>query len=235
MLAHLSNIELYYSSSIDFSGEMIKLTEEEFHHAVKVMRHKPGDVLYITDGNGSIFECSIISIGKKEISAKIIETIKSENNFKNIYFCISKLKNPDRFKFALEKCVELGVVNFLIFESDRTVSKGTNLKRWEKIVLSAMKQSLRAFLPEIKILKSISEIVELSGRKIVFEQNSEKQFIAEKLQNENHYLIFGPEGGLTKNELEMIGFNSQYSLSFYRLRSETAIVKAASLLNHQLV
>jgi len=230
ILMPLSKIELYYSSEEHISDEIISLTGEEFKHAVKVMRNNLGDTLFITDGVGSIFKTEISSIEKDKVSARIIKTIKIENKFENIFFCIPKLKNSDRFKFALEKCVELGVTNFSIFESNRTIAKGTNIKRWEKIALAAMKQSLRAYLPKINLLKNLSDIAESKGEKIIFEQNAERKFQFNFTMNKKYYFIFGPEGGLTEDELNLFDTDLIYSLSDNRLRSETAIVKAASLI-----
>jgi 16S rRNA (uracil1498-N3)-methyltransferase len=194
------------------------------------MRSKIGDIIYITNGTGSIFKTEISFIENDKLSVKIIETIKTENKFENNFFCIPKLKNPDRFKFAIEKCVELGVTNFIIFESKRTVARGTNIKRWEKIALAAMKQSLRAFLPKIILVKNLSDIAESNGKKIIFEQNAERKFQFEFEMDKKYYFIFGPEGGLTEDELKLFDTDLIYSLSDHRLRSETAIVKAASLI-----
>ena len=226
----LSHIELYYSPEEKISDEIISLTGEEFKHAVRVMRSKIGDMIYITNGSGLIFKTEVLSIDKDKVSTRIIETIKSENKFENIFFCIPKLKNPDRFKFAIEKCVELGITNFIIFESKRTIAKGTNIKRWEKISLAAMKQSLRAYLPKIKLVKNLSLIAESNGEKIIFEQNAERKFQLDFEINKKYYFIFGPEGGLTEDELNLFDTELVYSLSDHRLRSETAIVKAASLI-----
>jgi len=105
----LSNIELYYSSEGNIFSETILLTGDEFKHAVKVMRNSVGNTLYITNGEGSIFKTEILSIEKDKLSVRIIYTIKTESRFENIFFCIPKLKNPDRFKFVVEKCIELKV------------------------------------------------------------------------------------------------------------------------------
>ncbi len=226
----LSNIELYYSSKDNISDEIISLKRDEFKHAVKVMRGKIGDTIYITNGAGLIYKTEISSIEENKASAEIIETIKTENKFENIFFCIPKLKNPDRFKFAIEKSVELGVTNFSIFESKRTIAKGTNIKRWEKIALAAMKQSLRAYLPKIKPVKNLSDIVESYGEKIIFEQNAKRNFQFEFVKDKKYFFIFGPEGGLTENEINLFDTELIYSLSDYRLRCETAIVKAASII-----
>ncbi|MCH7770152.1 MAG: 16S rRNA (uracil(1498)-N(3))-methyltransferase [Bacteroidetes bacterium] len=230
ILVRLSNIELFYSPRENISGETISLTGDEFKHAVKVMRSKIGDTIYITNGYGLIFKTEVLSIDKDNLSAKIVETIKTENKFENIFFCIPKLKNPGRFKFVIEKCVELGVTNFIIYESNRTIAIGTNIERWEKIALSAMKQSLRAYLPKIQLVNDLSNIAELNGEKIIFEQNAEKNFKFNNDRGIKYYFVFGPEGGLTDVEIQLFESEEIYTLSGNRLRSETAIIKVASLL-----
>ena len=230
ILVRLSNIELYYSSEESISSETIRLTGDEFKHAVKVMRAEISDTIYFTNGTGLIFKTEILLIKKDKLSAKIIETIKSKNKFENIVFCIPKLKNPDRFKFAIEKCVELGVTKFIIYEANRTMAKGTKSKRWEKIALSAMKQSLRAYLPKIQLVNDLSNIAELNGEKIILEQKAENNFKFNNDRNKKYYFVFGPEGGLTEDEIQLFETEEIYTLSGYRLRSETAIVKVASLL-----
>ncbi len=227
---NLSNIELYYTPNDNISGDTISLVNDEFKHSVRVMRNKVGDKIYITNGTGSIFKCEIEKIEREKVRTKILEEIINESKWSNIFFCIPKLKNPDRFKFALEKSVELGIKNFIVYESERTVSKGTNLKRWEKITLSAMKQSLSSFKPNIITIKSLVDIANLNGEKILFEHNADKDFQFQNKENNNYYFIFGPEGGLADNELMMFDRESVYSLGDIRLRSETAIIKVASLL-----
>ena len=226
---HLSNIELYYSSQEKLSENKIIIEGEEFKHAVQVMRNSVGKSIYITNGCGSIFRCEIISIKKNKLQAEVNDEIKKKNEFENLFFCIPKLKNPDRLKFAIEKCVELGITNFILFDSERTISKSLNVQRWEKIAFAAMKQSLHTYLPEIK-LNTLKEISKLAGEKILFDQNADEKFTFTNYSNDNFYFIFGPEGGITENEINLFTKPKIFSLGRYRLRSETAVVKCASLL-----
>lgn len=93
-----------------------------------------------------------------------------------------------------------------------------------------MKQSLRAYLPKIKLVNDLSNIAELNGEKIIFEQNAEKNFKFNNDRGIKYYFVFGPEGGLTDDEIQLFESEEIYTLSGNRLRSETAIIKVASLL-----
>jgi 16S rRNA (uracil1498-N3)-methyltransferase len=195
------------------------------------MRHVVGDNLFVTDGRGIIYETVIRGINKNNVIVEILKSWPGDNIKSNIYFCIPKLKSPDRFEFALEKCVELGITGFIIYESKRTVSRGERIERWNKILVSAMKQSLLSFLPVITTASSLKEIISLPGIKIAFEQGSDNDIRNLSIeQSLKHYFIFGPEGGLDKEELALFNPENIYKLAENRLRSETAIVKAASIL-----
>lgn len=228
MLEYLSNTELYYSSSVIDEDKNITLTGDEFHHIVKVMRNACGDLINITNGKGTIYLCKIESVYKETLTAKVIENKKFINKLNNITFCIPVLKNPDRFKFLLEKCTELGITNYIIFDSQRSVSKVRNIEKWKKTMLAAMKQSLRPFLPVIETVNEIDDIIKLKGDKFVFDQNAKLRFDRNCSIEGTCYFVFGPEGGLTEQELS--GFEKVYSLSENRLRTETAVIKCASLI-----
>lgn len=229
ILEHLSNIELYYTSPEFIENEKIILQGEEFHHSVNVMRNNVGDSLYVTNGEGSIYKTEIVNIAKNKLTANIKDNLQYNNHGSNIWFCIPVFKNPDRLKFAFEKCVELGITNFLLFTSKRTIPKKINLDKYLKTTLAAMKQSLRAFLPKI-IFISFDEINKLPGDKILFDQNVKNRFYDKIDYNKTTYFLFGPEGGFEVEEINSIENEKKYCLSNNRLRSETAIIKCASLL-----
>jgi 16S rRNA (uracil1498-N3)-methyltransferase len=231
MEKYLSEVELYYSTNVDLEKEQIVLDEEEFKHIIKVMRHKEGDRIYVTDGLGKIYETQIEQIFKDSVDVKIKNVSEQPNEFKLITFCIPVLKNPDRLKFALEKSVELGITNFILFSSKHTIGKSKNIERLNKILISAMKQSLRANLPKIELMK-LDEIIKLKGKKVVFGQKAEKKFKGDFDSKELSFFIFGPEGGFDKEELDNYDDCELFSLSSSRLRSETAVVTCASLLRY---
>jgi 16S rRNA (uracil1498-N3)-methyltransferase len=229
--AFLSDVELYYSKIVD--NNSIRIIDDEFHHIKDVMRHNIGDDIYITDGKGNIYKTKIHGIHKNYLTAEIIHTVKYKNELSNYIFCIPRLKNSDRFEFALEKCVELGITNFIVFDSQRTIAKGEKLERWQKILISAMKQSLRAWLPTVTYSKSVFEIMKLEGKKICFDQNTDQSFTSilnSSFSIGNYYCLFGPEGGFSNDELKMMNEELKVKLTENRVRSETAIIVAATVL-----
>jgi len=227
-MKYLNNIELYYSEN--FSNDIIKISGDDFKHIIKVMRHSATDKIYITNGKGKIFSAEINEIKKDFLTAKVIETYSFKNKLGKVYYCVPKLKSPERFEFALEKCTELGITNFIVFNSKRSVAKGEKIERWNKILISAMKQSLRSYLPKISV-KNLNDISLMLGEIIILEQTADKNFSDFVLnKNINSYFIFGPEGGLDIEELNMFNKQNFYCLSENRLRSETAIIKCAAML-----
>ncbi|MDP3829824.1 MAG: RsmE family RNA methyltransferase, partial [Ignavibacteriaceae bacterium] len=137
-MEYLSNSQLYFSTEVDFS-----LTGEEAHHVIRVMRHRIGDKIFITNGKGLIRESKIISIENNRILTGEEKNFIYENQLKHFTFCIPILKNPDRLSFAIEKSVELGITNFTFYLSGVSLKKEIKLERFSKIGIAAMKQSLR--------------------------------------------------------------------------------------------
>ncbi len=229
-MEYLSNIELYYSD-LEARDEIIIVSGEEFKHISKVMRHSPGDEIFVTDGEGKIFKGVIEKILKDFAEVRIAETLSYVNKKKEFTFCLPRLKNPERFEFALEKSAELGITTFIVFNSSRTISKGIKIDRWNKILLSAMKQSLLSFLPSIRDGGSLKDLIRLEGEKIIFDQSGKRKFARNMVKpGEKYYFIFGPEGGLTRDELNFFNEDNIVKLSDNRLRTETAVVKCAASL-----
>lgn len=227
----LADIELFYSKAVDLDSQTILIDGEESNHIINVMRHKVDDEIFITSGEGKIYKCAILLVKKKLVQAKILNEYLFPERFPNITFCIPKLRSIDRFEFAIEKCAELGISNFAFYHAKRAVSKEFNPGRIEKILISAMKQSLLSWLPRTEYFKSCEFTAAATIERIVFHQDSAEYFAPEKLDRaKKYFFIFGPEGGLTEDELNLIEPYNKYKLAENRLRTETAIIKAASIL-----
>lgn len=225
----LSDTELYYAAPGEIEGNLITLSADESSHIIRVMRHRTGDNIYITDGKGEIFLSVITEIEKNSVKAERVSCLTYENNLANVFFCIPKLKSADRFEFALEKCVELGITGFIIYDAEKSLVKGNKTERWQKIVISAMKQSLRSYLPVINTAGSLKEIMQLEGKKVIFDQNAEKHIQQVEISSEmNYYFIFGPEAGFSGREADLVAGAAKYRLTPNRLRAETATAAAAS-------
>ncbi len=228
----LTNIELYVCSHLSEDEKTFEISGEEFHHSIKVMRHRIGDKIYATRGLGKIFEGRVTTIKESVLAAEITNVFTYKNDLENFTLCVPNLKNPERLKFALEKSVELGFTNFIIFNSKRTIAKKINLEKLNKVLLSAMKQSLRSFIPKITEASSVNDLLVIDDEMILFDQASkillnDVEFYPAK----NYRLIFGPEGSFTSDEIELLKPDKIIKLSNHRLRSETAIVKCASILS----
>ena len=232
---YLSDIELYYTNAVN--GDSIDLIGDEFKHITRVMRHSVGDTLHVTDGAGNYFETTIAEINQSSVIASIQNIKKYNNEFENIYFCFPRLKNNSRFEFELEKSIELGITNFIIINTERTIPKGEKLDRWNKISLAAMKQSLRTYLPKIEYLNKIEKINSLEGNKIILDQKGNGNFtdylnIARKeFSDKKFFFIFGPEGGLSKIEFSKVLDSKILTLTQNRLRAETAVISTATAIS----
>lgn len=227
---------MYFSENIRESEKLLSLTNEEAKHCSQVMRNKTGDEIAVTDGKGKIFLTKIIKTEKREVTCQITNTFRYENPGEKIIFVIPRLRNSDRMEFALEKCTELGITNFIVYQADKSIGKGDKSERWNKILLSAMKQSLRAYKPSLRYIKNLSGL-ELEEEDIVlFADQSAEQGIegtALSIKGKN-FFIFGPEGGFSERESQMFENCLKYRLTGNRLRSETAIMATAAQIGIKL-
>ena len=218
----ISEIELFFTVSADNSTFV--LDENEANHAVRVLRKKISDEIYATDGKGNIFKGEIIHTDKKNLTAKILERHRQKKKFPNIRFFIPILRNKDRLRFTVEKLTELGFTDFVFYSSERAISK--------KINLGKIKQSLGAYLPNINFIGDIKKLTNDENRIIVLFDQSAKQnfseFLSDFSSSVQYSFIIGPEGDLTPDEKRVINPDLSLLLTNSRLRTETAIISAAS-------
>ena len=228
-MEYLSDIELYYSAQV--TDVNIAITGDEASHITRVMRHRIGDNLNVTDGKGYIYIGKINAITKYQVDLEVLSKNFKENILCNVYFCLPKLKSQERLEFAVEKCIELGISNFIFFPTERTIKSSIKLTRLEKIALSAMKQSIHSYKPLLTEINSFEELLNTEDEFIILEQKS-KNKLTELILNKNikYYFLFGPEGGFSNDEFLKLSNKQHYTMNTNRLRSETAAVCCASIL-----
>ncbi|HNW98180.1 MAG TPA: 16S rRNA (uracil(1498)-N(3))-methyltransferase [Bacteroidales bacterium] len=226
-------MNLFYSNYIEHNN--IILSEEESKHAVKVMRAVKGDNLFITNGQGKLFKTVIEDISPKKSILKIIEEIKEASQPKyHLHIAIAPTKNHDRLEWFAEKATEIGISEITPVICEHSERRSINHERLERIVIAAMKQSQRLYLPKINPEISFRDFIEMkfdSNKYIASCVDEDKK----SLQNiykagEDVIVIIGPEGDFSTNELSNAIKNNfiPVSLGSNRYRTETAALLACS-------
>ncbi len=206
------------------------LSEEESHHAFRVLRLKKGQLITIINGKGTSATAEIIDSTKKQLHFNIINSIFKEEVLPYVHIAIAPTKSMDRFEFFLEKATELGIneiTPLLCKNSERTVVKQDRL---EKIVMSAVKQSGNLYLPKVNALTSINHfILNNTSKNESFiahcKDDLNKHQLKNRLQHQKKIcILIGPEGDFTKEEIILAKENNfkPVALGNTRLRTETA-------------
>ena len=229
-------MQLFYVPHI--SGNQVVLNEIESKHAIRVLRLPQGAIIKLVDGKGGFYEAKITDSNPKKCLLEIIGSqLEYEKKDFSIHIAIAPTKNIDRFEWFLEKCTEFGIDEITPILSEHSERKVIKPERLQKILVAAMKQSVKAYLPKLNDLTTLKAFI---GR-----NNVSKKFIAhcipgEKnhLQNqisggENVVILIGPEGDFSHEEVEWAkeyGYK-ETSLGNARLRTETAGVAACHIIN----
>ncbi|MFI3315151.1 MAG: 16S rRNA (uracil(1498)-N(3))-methyltransferase [Rikenellaceae bacterium] len=231
-------MQLFYSQTID--DDMITLSQEESAHAVRVLRKQIGDTLNVIDGKGVLYSAEIVEIDKRECRLKIFSKIAdyASRGYK-LHIAIAPTKSIDRYEWFLEKATELGCDRFTPLLCDHSERKIIKDERSEKIVIGAVKQSLKAAIPHLDSMTPFKEFVKQDFgdyRKFVAhcDDSPEKVLLRDEIEKgANILVLIGPEGDFSPQEVAMCRENGfvEVSLGESRLRSETAGVFAATLTN----
>ncbi len=221
--------------------KLATLTSEESWHCAKVLRKKTGDNVQLIDGMGNFYEGILELVSDKKCTANLTSgPILQEKRNYYLHLAIAPTKQIDRIEWMIEKAVEIGIdeISFISCKnSERTVIK---IDRIIKIVESAVKQSLQAYLPKINDLTSFKEIInskEANQKLIAHCYNEEKNDLKQmEFKNKSTLVLIGPEGDFSMDEVDIALKNNFKAVSFgsNRLRTETAglyVCQAASLLS----
>lgn len=225
-------MQLFYNPNINKNTESFSFDKEESKHIIKVLRKKDTDMLFVTNGLGYLFETEITLASDNKCTVKIIAVEKNDASKYHLHLAVAPTKMNDRYEWFLEKATEIGVHEITPVICDRSERKVINQERFEKIILTAMKQANVLFLPKLNPSKTFKEFIQTKNEGIQLiahcEETDKKSLKSVLKSNTNVTLLIGPEGDFSEKEIAIALENKfiPVSLGNTRLRTETAAIVA---------
>ncbi len=209
--------------------------DDIFHYIKKVLRLKIGDPILVLDGEGGIYDAVIERFDKRSATLKIKGPSSEPSREPPVkIILLQAILKADKMDFVLQKCTELGVVEFWPIITERTEVKRTRkLPHWRAVVREATRQCRRAMVPHIRepmLLKEALDALSPSSMKLLLSEKTGGSGLPQK-RSEEIILLAGPEGGLTEQEDKMAkdsGF-IPVNLGPRVLRAETAAMSGVAL------
>lgn len=225
-------MQLFYNPTITEDTEGFVFDKEESKHIVKVMRKKQGDILFVTNGLGLLFKIEIVVAMDTKCSVKIVSFEKGTPLKYYLHLVVAPTKMNDRYEWFLEKATEMGVSEITPIICDHSERKFVKTDRFDKIIQSAMKQSLQYYLPKLNAPISFKDFMKIKpeGLNLIAHcEETDKKSLKDVLKPKgNTTILIGPEGDFSDKEIK-IALENNYipvSLGNTRLRTETAAVVA---------
>jgi 16S rRNA (uracil1498-N3)-methyltransferase len=227
-------MQLFY---IQNPEKEIILSSEESKHATKVLRKKEGDILNFTDGKGGFYKAEITGADTKKCRLQIISSDQEPKQHSyHLHIAIAPTKNMDRYEWFLEKATEIGVDEITPIICDHSERKVLKTERCNRILLSAMKQSLKFHLPKLNEAIPLKDFLkqDFEGNKYIAHcEDGEKTELRKEEKADKTTVLIGPEGDFSPAEIEIALLNqfNAVSLGKSRLRTETAGLVAVHTIN----
>ncbi len=227
---------LFYAPTI--TDGFARLDEEESRHLLTVLRRKVGDRLHLTDGRGFFYEAEIAEASKKYALARILSQQPAPpERPARLHVAMAPVKSGERYEWFFEKAAEIGIDEITPLICQRGERGHLRMDRLEKILVSAMKQSLRATLPKLNPMTPFAQVVQSAtetAKFIPWCSDEPLPHLQTLLQPALDTLILiGPEGDFSPEEVALArqhGF-AEASLGTVRLRSETAGILVVAAFN----
>ena len=214
------------------------LTEEESKHIVRVLRKSAGDIVFFTDGLGYIYRCVIKEANPKKCLIEIIEkTAGNDKRYFKLHIAIAPTKNITRFEWFLEKSTEIGIDSITPIICSHSERKEVKTHRLNKVITSAMKQSLKTHHPKLEEKVSFKEIINIpfDGQKFIayIDDSVTLELSKAYIPGQDVIVLIGPEGDFSPEEVKQ-AFEKGFipvRLGTSRLRTETAGIVACHTIN----
>lgn len=222
-------MQLFYNPDIDLDTTVFSFDKNESRHIIKALRKKEKDLLLITNGHGYLFKAEIIGASDKKCVVQIISRENMPKEWKyNLHIAIAPTKMNDRYEWFLEKATEIGIDEITPLICDHSERKVIKTDRFKKVIISAMKQSLKFRLPILNDPVKFSDFIlkDLKGSKLIAHcEERNKQTLNPGFPTDKDItVLIGPEGDFSTKEI-IAALQHKFiplSLGKSRLRTETA-------------
>lgn len=218
-----------------------ELPEDEASHAIRVLRLKPGDEMMLMDGCGTFYRAEVTFSSNHSCMYKIVETIRQNPQWAaNLHIAIAPTKMMERMEWMAEKATEIGINEFSFLNCKFSERKVMKTARLERIVISAMKQSRKAWKPILHEMETFKSFIDKprAGRKYIAHCYEEvpRKYLFDELRTfdnpEDCLVMIGPEGDFSIDEVKAAvdaGYISVH-LGESRYRTETAAIAALMMM-----
>lgn len=238
----MKEVRYFYAPEAAVSNE---LPTDEATHATRVLRLKEGDEIFLMDGKGCFYRAEVTLATQKKCLYEVVETLPQERTWPcRVHLAMAPTKMMERTEWAVEKSTEVGIDAVTFLSCAFSERKNIKVERIEKIIVSAVKQSRKAWMPEIGCLTAFREFIDnhASGRRYIahcYEEIPSRYLFSELCkpveegENDDIVMLIGPEGDFSIDEVRYAvskGF-IPVSLGTSRLRTETAALSAVMMAN----
>lgn len=218
-------MDIFYTPPAQINKNTAELKGQEAIHATKALRYSKGDEITVVDGQGTYYKGTIRRAAKDFVHIEVSRPTERQKQ-PGGKLAVGIIKKKSRLKFIVEKATELGIREIIFFRGEHSVKQNIRPKRLKLAAISAMKQSLQAWLPGIKQFDSLQSVIQhYPGHHfIAARQMADKSLSTIQKDWDNTMMLAGPEGGFSADEFTLLknheaGF---VSLGPNRLRTETA-------------
>ncbi|MDX1471382.1 MAG: 16S rRNA (uracil(1498)-N(3))-methyltransferase [Flavobacteriaceae bacterium] len=228
-------MQLFYSPDIKKDDALHDFDKDESRHIINVLRKTKGDEIGVTNGKGLLFNARISNANAKRCTVEVMDITVQEKHPYYLHMFVAPTKMNDRLEWFLEKATEIGIDEITPIICENSERKILKLERLNRVLLSAMKQSLKAYLPKINepiLFKDLSPNLDEKFH-LAYCGDIEKQPLSKILKpNTDYKFLIGPEGDFSENEIKTaLEHNVQLiTLGNSRLRTETAALYVCNAL-----
>ena len=225
-------MQLFFNPNLNNTETSFVFDKEESKHIIKVLRKKESDILFVTNGLGYLFKTEIALASDSKCTVNILSFEKQDEPKFNLHLVVAPTKMNERYEWFLEKATEIGVQEITPIICEHSERKIIKTDRFQKIIESAMKQSLHYYLPKFNEPILYKDFIkkEINGQKFIAHcEETDKKSLKDVLKpKENITMLIGPEGDFSEKEIKMAVENNYIpvSLGNTRLRTETAAIVA---------